>query len=91
MSDQQLAEVSEKEEIKIREQHNEFVLVSRASSDNCSLHLPDGEKPLCGRTVAKRDNHYETRDAWKRKSTKVYPPGHKDICRYCAAEWREQE
>jgi len=88
MNQQKVTKVTESEEKEIRDEYDKFMLVSRASCDDCSLHLPGEDKPLCGRTVAKRTHHYENQDDWKRKETAVYPPGHKDICRYCAAKWR---
>lgn len=87
-----LLTVTDEREQDIRSAHDEFVLVSRASSANCSLHIPDENSdepgPLCSR-AARRDHspHSNHNRDWKRKPVAVYPPGHKDICRYCATEW----
>jgi len=90
MNASKLVTVTDDLETRIREDKDEFVLVRRASSDNCSLHIPDEDGgPLCDR-VARREHFYENSADWKRKATAVFPPGYKDICRFCATEWKDE-
>lgn len=101
MNARELVTVTDKREQAIRDAITEFVMVGRASSDNCSVHIPkdavdadaDALAPLCERTVAKRNPNENIQHAakWKRKPTAVYPPGHKPICRYCATRWADDE
>jgi hypothetical protein len=79
-------------ETEIRNSIDQFLIVSKGSNSNTKLHIPDGEKPLCGRTVAKKSNYNNNYNyqEWKLKDTAVYPRGHKDICKYCATEYTNE-
>jgi len=83
MNSRELVTVDAQLEQDIREEYDELLLISGSSTRNGHFHIPDiGNEPLCGRTVKKRE-----KAQWQLKSTKVYPPGHKEICSYCATKW----
>lgn len=91
-----LVDVTDEREQQIRDSIENFVLVSRASSDNCGLHIPapdsDEPRPLCNRAARRTHSPHSTHErTWKLKPTAVYPPGHKDICAYCATRWLDDE
>jgi len=84
-----VVQVTDELEREIRDSIDKFMLVSKGSNAGTKLHIPTEHGPKCGRTKAKRNNYNNNQKykEWKRKDTAVYPPGHKEICRFCATEF----
>jgi len=95
MNMDRLTELTDDLEAEIRNDIDEFLIVSDGSRSEVRLHIPkeNEDRPYCERTVSKRNPDAEdsTFKPWHRKPTAVYPPGHKEICQFCATEWVRNE
>lgn len=63
-----------------REAFDEIILPGRASNSGSRMHVPRadrGTEPLC----------HKSGHGMKRKPIAVYPPGHKEWCKYCLGKW----
>ncbi len=88
---QNVVQLTDELEQEIRDSIDKFMLVSKASNSDTKLHIPSEDGPLCERVVAKRQKDSDVKfEKWKRKDTAVYPPGHKDMCRFCATEFKDE-
>lgn len=70
----------------IWKQYDSVVLVTEARSAASCIHLPaedDGVEPAC-------DHHKQSvcPEHWKRKELAVFPPGYKEVCKWCLDRWR---
>lgn len=82
MNMENVATVTDTLEDQIRESIDTFVVSSKGGNADAKLHIPNGNGPLCKTKTREKE--------WTTKSTAVYPKGHKDICQYCATEFKHE-
>ena len=87
-----LPEVTEEVEQEIRDEHTELIISTSGSNANTKLHIPDGDEPTCRANLRNGESqNEELTTEWVKKPTAVYPPGHKGMCRLCAARWKNDK
>ena len=87
MNLQQVVTVTSELDERIRSSVDEFIISSGYKHSSKKLHINDDGTPLCTKhrelgTV--EDESHTIKDA------ACYPPGHKQICAYCATAWGEE-
>lgn len=81
-----IAEPTEEEIEAIWEEFEEFMLPKGGAGPCYHFHLPtpDGEMPRC-ETVGQ----FGAPGGHRTRQVAAYPPGYRDICKYCLQHWRE--